>query len=1489
MKEPSDKPRRSEISNKVDSEVLQPQINSAAFKKSEQASEALAIQLTETTNDDAQNQTEPVRHNKPHDGACHHSGGSTFCHAATEKECELWAKEAECWLRSLEQRIATKEFSGKETRPWNYGVTSFRCLTDYINRPIVNPHFRYAVHFPFYCGPEIGADALEFMLKEWNTVDVNVQDEDGNTPLHLAAQQALWDGGFQMLKCLLRWAGKTLDFHKFNKQGETLTHTLIRSLLGASKSYQTPAAGIWAPDKAFSHLQKLLDMDEIDWSLSDESGMTALHYVARYERGQKLPIFNALIKSGKVGDKNHADIKGRTPLHLLLTPNLEKNGDCCEVPELLKMFGNESYGLDWTRVTNDGKGVFHLVAAYDKANSIRDLRAMIQFGKCGSTFDDFDEYGWSPIHYLAQSLAYSDSHSAGELQELLYATKDEDGVIDWSIPSNTSHGDLGFVKIGKDLFDWSARTVGTHDYLASSVLHLAVKSTLHDWQKIDAKLMGTLLASKKCGDVNARDSGGSTPLHFAAYPQNEEAVDALLRFGANPDLLDGYGLPPVFLAATQHGCGAVVERLLSSGSKDTIARISQIKEPIFSRYTTLLYAVEFEDQRACRALLAHGVDVNVPSAYGILPLHRAAYHGNNDIVKMLLEHGADINGLCSSELLVSQYQEKPELGGNSRPEHPPPVYLAAARDNLDTVRILMERGAEIDSSKLGLQKLFTNILHAAIDGKRAESEGTFAPLNVLEALLNDFDGIDVNALDGRGYSAFGLFLLRSLNLDCQDHSRFLAHYRGLIGEDPTSSDDAMRGVLERYAAIGVALIKKCRPAILNQASPLHFLAKIMNAAQSTLLQRRLAMEFLGRFRPYFGDILQLDTLSSDGWSVLGLLLASISVINENEHQGSDFPFKVIYTISNRCSSATFRQSHSSTSRESSDMAYTMAPMSHPFEVLMQATATRPRISLRILRMLLSLQDEKVTDCSFSEDSEPPLHRILKEDCQNINNFDSSTRTYQLFLPRYSKPEIPSQCGALLEICDTLNIRSINTTTGRTILHILSSFSTCNTSWEKTDKDFTEVFSQILWQLEKECDLSIMMEVGPIAEVHQQMAFLMERKEVLLNSRPDLLQEELDFILNWIDDRFSELERELDSAQAVRQTDFFNHRDHDGYTPLHLAIINGNIILLKLLLNITQKVDERGEYRVDLSKYPGKINRAAHSEDDESHRARIPDDVLLLEDAQLAAVTKVIMDHVRDELFEYYPNDRYQYLAYDDTRYDDASDLNRKPKGYHGFDDFSITDSRLTQLINTKISLLETKTLPSPSNSRATPVPSDSNRHEDREPTTSMAAESADQLPKRSNPTALHYAVYKRDFLLIHKLLQLEPTFEYQNTDSSNGGNSTVVLQSLDLNARFGSLQETPLELAERLQCSKQIKDALKSGLQRKLTLSCQWSDSAFIKSQQPEQDHAPSRRPGFLRAYESDPESEPDEEFDQQPENYRRWCSDRAGAYGSASAPRGGS
>lgn len=147
----------------------------------------------------------------------------------------------------------------------------------------------------------------------------------------------------------------------------------------------------------------------------------------------------------------------------------------------------------------------------------------------------------------------------------------------------------------------------------------------------DFAVVKTLITKR--ADVKSSQRDGTTALHWAAYWDNVEAADLLLKAGANPMAANRLGATPLFIAA-------------ESGSPSMVSR-----------------------------LLAAGADPNKPFlSNGETPLMVAARSGNTETVKILLDAKADI-------------EAKDTLKGTTA------LIWAAEQNHVDSVSLLLSRGA----------------------------------------------------------------------------------------------------------------------------------------------------------------------------------------------------------------------------------------------------------------------------------------------------------------------------------------------------------------------------------------------------------------------------------------------------------------------------------------------------------------------------------------------------------------------------------------------------------------------------------------------------------------------------------------------------------------------------------------------------------------------------------------------------------------------------
>ena len=75
---------------------------------------------------------------------------------------------------------------------------------------------------------------------------------------------------------------------------------------------------------------------------------------------------------------------------------------------------------------------------------------------------------------------------------------------------------------------------------------------------------------QKHADVNAPEPDGSTALHWAAYTDDTETAELLIRAGANAKTTNRYGVTPLALAST-NGNAKMIEALLKAGADPNVA------------------------------------------------------------------------------------------------------------------------------------------------------------------------------------------------------------------------------------------------------------------------------------------------------------------------------------------------------------------------------------------------------------------------------------------------------------------------------------------------------------------------------------------------------------------------------------------------------------------------------------------------------------------------------------------------------------------------------------------------------------------------------------------------------------------------------------------------------------------------------------------------------------------------------------------------------
>ncbi len=150
----------------------------------------------------------------------------------------------------------------------------------------------------------------------------------------------------------------------------------------------------------------------------------------------------------------------------------------------------------------------------------------------------------------------------------------------------------------------------------------------------------------------------------AAQMDNASMVRKLLKNGGSPNTVDPVTGQSVLILALREGANDVVNLLLAQPGIDL-----ELAAPNGNR--ALMMAAFKRNKPAVLALLARGAIVTYP---GWTPLHYAAASGDDEIVRILLEHHAYIDAETPSQLT--------------------PLMIAAREGHEAAARLLMQEGAD---------------------------------------------------------------------------------------------------------------------------------------------------------------------------------------------------------------------------------------------------------------------------------------------------------------------------------------------------------------------------------------------------------------------------------------------------------------------------------------------------------------------------------------------------------------------------------------------------------------------------------------------------------------------------------------------------------------------------------------------------------------------------------------------------------------------------
>jgi ankyrin repeat protein len=231
------------------------------------------------------------------------------------------------------------------------------------------------------------------------------------------------------------------------------------------------------------------------------------------------------------------------------------------------------------------------------------------------------------------------------------------------------------------------------------------------------------------GDFEAKDClYGRKPLHYAAWNGHEDCVEALLKLGAGIDPSCNFGYTPLLLATKEDNIECC-QLLLQAGASPQIAnryggtaldavRSHAVLMLMAQRHAhPLHYAVSEGSVEAISELVALGHDVNQTDRDGSTPLRVALDRfRSNEFVRVLIEKGADLGArdrggyIPLHHALQARFLDEKTLelllggeGGNYVNQKTDngltPLHIAAnSCDRVECINLLLDKGARYDAT-----------------------------------------------------------------------------------------------------------------------------------------------------------------------------------------------------------------------------------------------------------------------------------------------------------------------------------------------------------------------------------------------------------------------------------------------------------------------------------------------------------------------------------------------------------------------------------------------------------------------------------------------------------------------------------------------------------------------------------------------------------------------------------------------------------------------
>lgn len=344
----------------------------------------------------------------------------------------------------------------------------------------------------------------------------------------------------------------------------------------------------------------------------------------------------------------------------------------------------------------------------------------VDVNKRGVLYDDFSDWERTPLIQAAHM-------GQTEIVDLLIKKGADMNARDRADNAPLARGNTALIKAAQRNQMDTVQVFFTHSKKPSVNLQGSEGKTAFWFAVEKENLEMVKLLYSNGSKVNLTDNSGRSVLTATILHKKYDVLDFLVSKGADINLADNGGLTPIMTAINSRNADPArvfkyLEKFLTFKPKlDT----TQIKK-MGGGYSALHLASRFGFVDVVKLLLDNGANINIVSlATGGTPLHTAASSKNNDVAKYLMERGAK--------------REIQDLSGAT------PLITAVMQADPDMVEVLIEGGAVINiRSSVNILITPLNLATAKLDPFTHKK-----CIKIMKLLLDNKGDINFKASDGR--------------------------------------------------------------------------------------------------------------------------------------------------------------------------------------------------------------------------------------------------------------------------------------------------------------------------------------------------------------------------------------------------------------------------------------------------------------------------------------------------------------------------------------------------------------------------------------------------------------------------------------------------------------------------------------------------------------------------------------------------------------------